>query len=1024
MLAISNKLVLMKKIKIPREKRWLCAALAVLPCWQSYAQDSSEEEAPIELSPFTVDAADDTGYRATNTLAGSRLNTQLKDVAASVSVVTTEFMDDLGTNDISETLAYVAGAETNITTEMSDDRVGYIRDRVADNPSNNRLRGLGAADVTADFFNVGFGNLDSYNVERLSVVRGPNSILSGLGSPAGILDYTIKKAYTEKNSGSLGFKFDDQGSIRTTIDLNRILVEDKLAIRVMGLHEDAKTQFDSTKDKDERITATMTYKPFSGTTIRAMYEEIKLDANRARFLAPADNISGWIAAGRPTWDAFANPGVNPPAAIKQLDGIESNALQFYTDMDSSDPEFSTMLNLNPNGQFGDEGHIRFYRSGSATEDTPFYIDPQVGDERMFPLQDVDLSSLPGSYQIADSHKQSLTIEQVITDDLQVELGFYKDGSVTDDFHAAIDQSAAIQVDVNETLPDGRENPNFLRPFLFGRGVGQFRDSESDSMRLTLAYKFDFSERSDRLSFLGEHHFSGLFSQQNSELFRYAWEPRTDAVNEIFQTTLESGSRRIGQVWYVGPAFTNDMDFPTYSGFPTKGFALERPFSLEYYDPDTKEWHYPSDEDYAPGTVNIKRLRHTNKNWSREEIEGYGGALQSFFLNRKIVTTLGWRTDEVTSFSSNAAPIDSTGLWNENLDTWDLKLDSPGVQDGSTVTKGIVYHATDWLSFHYNESENFKVSAQKVDILGRVIGPESGVGKDYGFTVNLLENKLSAKVNFYETAQTNSQAGALGFLAYWTIPGYENRLYDYLLLEGREDEYTYWDGTTGNPELKKFQNVADVNDFVAEGMEIEISYNPLKNWRIAFNAGKQETIKANSGRAIQEYMALRAPFWNQFANEVPGTTETFAENLYSTVQIPLDNALAGDGQVSLAQAKWNWNAVTNYSFADGRFKGLAVGGSVRWKDKSAIGYATKETDGGTAIDLDNPFYADSTLHVGLHASYSRKVFNDQMNWKIQLNIKNIVGDDNLMPARINPDGQVSAWRIGRDRSFELSNTLSF
>jgi hypothetical protein len=37
------------------------------------------DEKPVELSPFTVTSDDDQGYRAQNTLAGSRLNSALKD---------------------------------------------------------------------------------------------------------------------------------------------------------------------------------------------------------------------------------------------------------------------------------------------------------------------------------------------------------------------------------------------------------------------------------------------------------------------------------------------------------------------------------------------------------------------------------------------------------------------------------------------------------------------------------------------------------------------------------------------------------------------------------------------------------------------------------------------------------------------------------------------------------------------------------------------------------------------------------
>ena len=68
---------------------------------QSFAQNSNPEAADevFNLSPFTVDASDDQGYRATNTLAGSRLNTNLKDVSAAISVVTLEFIEDVGAVD-------------------------------------------------------------------------------------------------------------------------------------------------------------------------------------------------------------------------------------------------------------------------------------------------------------------------------------------------------------------------------------------------------------------------------------------------------------------------------------------------------------------------------------------------------------------------------------------------------------------------------------------------------------------------------------------------------------------------------------------------------------------------------------------------------------------------------------------------------------------------------------------------------------------------------------------------------------
>ena len=60
------------------------------------------KDAVVELSPFTVNTSGDVGYAAENTLAGSRLNTCLRDTASSVSVFTREFLDDLAITDLRE----------------------------------------------------------------------------------------------------------------------------------------------------------------------------------------------------------------------------------------------------------------------------------------------------------------------------------------------------------------------------------------------------------------------------------------------------------------------------------------------------------------------------------------------------------------------------------------------------------------------------------------------------------------------------------------------------------------------------------------------------------------------------------------------------------------------------------------------------------------------------------------------------------------------------------------------------------
>ena len=75
------------------------------------AQDSEDEEDIYTISPFTVIEEEGVGYLARSSLAGTRLNTPLRDIAATVSVITQEFLEDTGSSDLQELLVYTTGTE-------------------------------------------------------------------------------------------------------------------------------------------------------------------------------------------------------------------------------------------------------------------------------------------------------------------------------------------------------------------------------------------------------------------------------------------------------------------------------------------------------------------------------------------------------------------------------------------------------------------------------------------------------------------------------------------------------------------------------------------------------------------------------------------------------------------------------------------------------------------------------------------------------------------------------------------------
>src|SRR5688500_18055632 len=99
-----------------RYKLSVLALTASAVCQGLYAQTAPESQAPqddeiIELSPFEVTAEQDRGYQATQTLAGTRIRTNLADVGSAISVVTREFLEDVGATDSSTLLQYTTNAE-------------------------------------------------------------------------------------------------------------------------------------------------------------------------------------------------------------------------------------------------------------------------------------------------------------------------------------------------------------------------------------------------------------------------------------------------------------------------------------------------------------------------------------------------------------------------------------------------------------------------------------------------------------------------------------------------------------------------------------------------------------------------------------------------------------------------------------------------------------------------------------------------------------------------------------------------
>lgn len=65
----------------------------------------------VQLSPFLVSTEGDEGYRAANTLSGTRMNASLFHTPAAISVLTKEFLDDIGAENVADMLKFAMSSD-------------------------------------------------------------------------------------------------------------------------------------------------------------------------------------------------------------------------------------------------------------------------------------------------------------------------------------------------------------------------------------------------------------------------------------------------------------------------------------------------------------------------------------------------------------------------------------------------------------------------------------------------------------------------------------------------------------------------------------------------------------------------------------------------------------------------------------------------------------------------------------------------------------------------------------------------
>ena len=781
----------------------------------------------VALSPFEV-VSDTKGYYGANTMSGTRFNTKLEDLASSITVMTKEQMADFGMLDINDVLLYTASGEgTGNYTDFTVNRNGDVQENVSLNPTGaNRIRGIASANVSlGNFETMGRVPVDPLGIESVEISRGPNGAVFGLGNPSGTVNMVPASANLTRDRSQFQARMDSYGGYRTSLDLNRVLLKGVLSVRASGAFQHDGFVRKPSGVNSVRYNGMVKYQPFKKTSIAASYSVYRMNGNRPNASPPRDNISFWIASGRPTWDpvgqlihvngqTIGNGGVGTTTPITADANVPdyfnrsfTGSGRYYAYIGQSGLELlgtsGSTLNNNPGSGSGTLRYMSVsagsgIAAGRFTGQPLFTTTPTVSSKSLYDWSDQNLQAMN---RVMDrTFTGSVQIDQNIVDtplqriDAQVALLREDSQRYQRNIMGELNsngQSGQLLIDVNERLIDGSPNPFFLRPYM---GVDQpftrWQPSKWDTYRAQLNYRLDLSREKSVLQWLGTHQFSGYDEYKYRITRRYSYkEGITDAhswipagVSRVNQGNIVGGPAAAANVtrgyfrYYLGDAQGNNIDYSpqefsagTYNFFygnPTTGFVREPTVISQSATTDS-----------TGAGSNTKNILKT-----------LGGIVQSNFFDNRLITTFGKREDQqAVKNGSTPQRLNADGITFDynSIDHW--ALGDYASNRGSTTQKGAVarpfrgWRAIDdmarssggirylgqilqGLSLTYNQSDSFRPQDPRVDLYLQPLPNPSGEGKDWGFAVNAFDNTFVLRVNNWETSQIKARGGDAGTIA--------------------------------------------------------------------------------------------------------------------------------------------------------------------------------------------------------------------------------------------------------------------
>ena len=960
----------------------------LIPCWSGVvvAQNAATPAAPASepatvLSPFEVDGSRDSRYRAASTLAGARLNTDLKDLASVIDVYTKEFMEDIG----ALTLEHVLDYANNLEKDTEDTIHGLGNLNISTNNSfRYRIRGLPASRAR-NYFDFDYP-IDAYNTERLDESRGPNAILFGFGSPGGIVNLSTKRPLLTKNLAQLEYVVGTEVDSRVTLDLSRVLVPNRLALRVNGLRQRKTGWREYTFDDIDALHVAVAGRPTEKTLINVEYERF-LDTDAvARPLTFWSQTDTWDAAGKPLINTGfanrANTTLNPGLNVATIAQFSGQNYWVFTEQNN------TLLNW--------RGMSRSNRASYTAADGRVYT--AFADFRAQALQPngiVEVNPMgPSTGRHLELDAFFASVQHEFTRDLHVELALMRSFS---DWRSRRLPASTLFADPNAFLPavgaaaNGPAAVNPTRnPFAgqyYMETVAQFWRTTIDSLnyRATASYQLPLRES---------------FGRHTTALL---WE------RDVYETRTRSLQEQL----LINGVLASPLAANAANGLTRRYYVTNTGNAKEYRNGNVLNPPTPFDLTLSDGTRVTSRLyemRSAPGDYIKTD-DVLMLVAQSQWWQGRVHTIAGIRRDDVDFDDWGSYVADGQGAFRREIANRSVVKFK-----GNTRNFGAVYHAKPWFSLFANYSTSVGIPGLKVIYPpnGAFMEPTEGEGVDYGFKFSIPRHRVEGSISYYEASsknETDSQA-----VESWGVNG-SNSFLDGLIGAGFI--------TAAQAAPLRATGTGDTVDSKTKGVELNVTGEISANWNVRFNYSYTERTLQNAFPRVNAWAeSTLRPFWQTWNRDNPNTAA--ADNILDTVtsgantlrtliqNFETNLATRTEARMRVTGARpHKANLFTTYSFKDGALRGSRVGGGVRY---DSANYAGQTASGDILKGKRN-------TAVDLMAAHSRRLFGHPVTF--QLNLRNAFErDPRVGPSVINESGNWDTLILYPPREITITLRVSY